>query len=342
MCTQSTTTRLRRAAALVLLALCGTAQAQLQQSVYGVLDLSYGRFQPSGLERESRFNSNSMTATFVGGNLSYGFENGWTFGATAEAFYRFQTLQAGRNDNDPLLSRNAFVSMAHRDWGTFRLGRLQTNFFNVTTRFNAFGNSVGFSPAVRHVFAVGNLLGVQGDFYWNRAVGYTSPNLLEGLTVNAMAAEGETQDPGQLRSVALVYARGLLAVGLSAQSVKVDDGIGDPLDDRAWQLAASYNFGWAQVFAQAVRTRDRGLDVGSDIVSTGAVVPAGPGSVLAQVATSKATGPAVARKQTTFSLGYLYAWDSQLDVYVVGMDDRVRAQARGVSYAAGLRYRFGP
>ena len=134
---------------------CGMAQAQLDHSFYGVADLSWGRFEPSGLYRQHRFNSNSLTASFIGATGSYGFENGVTAGVTLETFYRFQDLRTGRNDHDPLLSRNAFVSLTHRDWGQVRAGRLQTLLFNTTARFNALGNSVGCSPAVRHLFAAG-------------------------------------------------------------------------------------------------------------------------------------------------------------------------------------------
>jgi hypothetical protein len=36
----------------------------------------------------------------------------------------------------------------------------------------------------------------------------------------------------------------------------------------------------------------------------------------------------------------VYPYDSVIDLYVIGMDDRVRGQTRGVSAAVGVRYRF--
>jgi predicted porin len=334
-----TTTLKRALQAAAAWLLCSAAQAQFDYSVYGVADLSYGRFEPSGQVREHRFNSNSLTATFAGITASYGLESGWTPGVTLEAFYRFQDVQGGRNDDDPLLSRNAFVSLSHRDYGTLRAGRLQTLLFNSTIRFNALGNSVAFSPAVRHVFAAGDLIGVQGDFYWNQAVGYTTPNF-DGITGSLIAARGERNDPGDLYAGTLIVARGLFAAGLSVQRVSIDDGIDDPTDETAWQLGLNYNFGVANVFGQFTQTRDRGLDVRSDVVSVGAAVPLGPGSVLAQFAASKADGLAVSRKHTTASAAYVYAYDSVTDLYVIAMDDRVRDQTRGVSAAFGVRYRF--
>jgi predicted porin len=326
--------------ATALWAATTAAHAQFDYSLYGVLDLSYGRFENSGQIREHRFNSNSLTATHVGVNAIYNFENGWTPGITLESFFRFQDMRFGRNDTDPTFSRNAFVSLSHRDWGLLRAGRLQTLLFNSTTRFNAFGNSVGFSPPVRHLFTAGNLIGAQGDFYWNQAIGYTTPNFDNGITGSVIAARGERKKEGDLFGATLVVARGVAAAALSVQRVDIDDGIADPTRETTWQLGANYNFGWANLYGQYTHTNDGGLDVRSDIVSVGAAIPLGPGSVLLQIATSQADGPAVDRKQTTTSAGYLYAYDSVTDFYVVAMDDRVRGQTRGASAAFGVRWRF--
>ncbi len=329
-----------RAAAVALLGLAaGAAHAQLDYAAYGVLDLSYGRFEPSGQLPANRYNSNSLTATFVGVNAKYGLDGGWTPGITLETFLRFQDRDTGRNDRDPLLSRNAFVSL-DSPYGRLRVGRLQTFLFDATVRFNALGNSVAFSPAVRHLFAAGNLLGVQGDFYWDSAVSYQTP-VIEGVSFSLMHAKPENEDAtGGLTGGTLIVARGLFAAGLSAQRVKSDDGIADPTDETTVQLGLTYNFGWARVFGQFTSTDDRGLDVKGRIASAGVTVPLGPGNVLLQAATSTAEGPAVDRKQTTVSLAYVYAYDSVTDFYVIGMDDRVRGQTRGVSGAIGARYRF--
>ena len=323
-------------AALAMLGAVG-AQAQFDYSIYGVADFSYGRFEPSGQVAENRFNSNSLSPTFIGAAGSFGFDSGWTPGVTLEAFYRFQDMRFGRTDDDPVLSRNAFASLAHRDYGTVRVGRLQTLLFNTTTRFNALGNSV-FSPAVRQVFNAGNLTSVQGDFYWNQAVGYTSPNI-DGFSGGVIAARGESNNEGDLYGGAIVLARGVFAAAVSAQHVSINNGIDDPTKEDAWQIGANYNFGWANLFGLFTQTRDKGLDVQSDIASAGAAVPLGPGTILFQIASSTAEGPAVDRKQTTTSLAYVYAYNSELDFYVIGSDDRIRGQTNGLSAAIGVRYR---
>ncbi len=335
--------RLRRCfqagcAALGLLLASGAAQAQFEASYNGVLDFSYGRFEPSGLYRDYRVSSNSLTASFVGGTVKYGLDNGWTPGITLETFLRFADLKTGRNDNDPLLSRNAFVFL-NSNYGLVRVGRLQTFLFDTTNRFNAMGNSVPFSPAIRHIFASGNLEGVQGDFYWNQAIAYSSPNL-EGVTFNVMAGRGKRDNEGDLSAANVVWSRGLFALALSVQNVHINDGIEDPTDERTWQLGTSYNFGLVRVFGLHTQTRDRGLAVRSKITSAGLSFPLGPGTVLAQAGYTTATGLAVDRRHTSMSAGYTYAYDSETDLYVLGMDDRVRGQTKGGSLAAGVRLRF--
>lgn len=314
------------------------AQAQADYSANGVLDLSYGRFEPSGAIREHRFNSNSLTASFVGVNAKYGLENGWTPGVTLETFIRFQDFRTGRNNNDPYLSRNAFVSLAS-NYGSVRIGRLQSYLFDTTVRFNAMGNSVAFSPAIRHVFASGNLEGVQGDFYWNRAISYSTPTY-EGVTGNLMYSQGDNEARGDRSGASLIVSKGLFAASLSAQRVHRDDGIDDPVSENTWQLGASYNLGFVRVFGLHTQTRDRGLDVRSKLSSGGVAVPIGPGTLQTQFGRATAEGPAVDRKHTSVSAAYLYPYDSVTDFYVVGMDDRVRGQTRGVSFATGVRFRF--
>ena len=332
-------TTLRRAAVAFGLACAAcAAHAQADYSAYGVADFSYGRFENSGFEAVHRFNSNSMTASFVGVNAKYGFDGGWTPGITLETFVRFQDFKTGRNDNDPALSRKAFVSLAS-DYGTLSVGRLQTLLFDTTTRFNAMGNSIGFSPAIRQIFFGGNLEGVQRDFYWNRAAGYVSPSF-EGVTGSVMYSLGPEDQRSDLVGANIVVSRGLFAAALSTQRVHFNDGINDPTEEQTWQLGATYNFGWARVFGLYTHTDDKGLDVRSNLYSGGVAVPLGPGTLQFQAGFAKTSGPAVDRKHTSFSLAYLYAFDSVTDFYVVGMDDRVRGQTRGESMAVGVRYRF--
>lgn len=329
-----------RLALVALLLVCSlSANAQFNAGAYGTLDLSYGRFELSGQTRENRTNSNSLSASFVGVDARYGLPAGWTTGINLETFIRFQDQNYGRNDNDKFLSRNNFVSLANADYGLARIGRLQTYLFETTVRFNAFGNSTGFSPALRQIFLSGAIESVQGDFYWDRAISYSTPRVA-GLQGSFMYSLGKGDQRGDYMGSSIVYSRGLFAAAVSAQRVHVNDGIADPTNETTWQADATYNFGFAALFAQYTNLNDTGLDALSRMGTAGVSVPFGPGKVLAQIAQSKTTGPAVDRKHTTTSLGYVYQYDSVTDFYILGGDDRVRNQTRGESYAVGVRYQF--
>ncbi len=328
-----------RALALAALLACPMlAHAQLDYNAYGVADLSWGRFEPSGSIKDNRFNSNSLSATFIGVNAKDALDGGWTPGITLETFFRFQDFATGRKPNDPLLSRNAFVSLGS-DYGSLRAGRLQTYLFDTTVRFNALGNSIAFSPAVRHVFQSGNIEGVQGDFYWDRAVSYSTPKLA-GLTVNAMFAKGAAAHRGDYGGTSAVWAVGLFAGALSFQRVHLNDGINDATIENTLQVGATYDLGVARVFGEGTWTNDIGLGVRSHVATAGASIPLGPGTLELQGAVTLATGLAVDRKHSTGSAAYLYGYDGQTDVYVAAMDDRVRGQTRGLSAAIGIRHKF--
>jgi len=329
--------RLGLAALLFLLSFA--ARAQLDYAAFGTLDLSYGRFENSGEDPRHRWNSNSLSASFVGAKASYGFDNGLTVGINLETFIRFQDLDYGRNEEDPFLSRNNFVSLQHNDYGLLRIGRLQSYLFETSTRFNAFGNSTGFSPALRQIFLSGNLESIDGDFYWDRAISYSTPRI-ENIQGNLMYAQGSGKDRGDYAGGSVVYSRGVFAMSFAAQNVHVNNGIDDEIDELTLQLGAAYNFGVAKVFGQYTHIDDNGNDNKTKQATLGVSVPLGPGTVLAQIGRSTSKGPAVDRKHTTTSLGYVYNYDGIADFYVIGMDDRISNQTRGVSYAVGVRYQF--
>jgi len=210
--------------------------------------------------------------------------------------------------------------------------------FDTTSRFNALGNSA-LSPAIRQLFSSGDLEGIQGDFYWDRAIAYTSPTY-EGFTANLVYARDKNDAEGNYWGGSVVWAVGLLAIEVSAQDVRVDDGIHDPTKESTWQVGASYNFGYARLFALHSQTNDVGLDVKSNLDSGGTSIPLGPGDLLVQYGLATTTGPAVDRKHSSSSLAYAYSYNSEVDIYAIGMYDTVRGQEAGYSFAAGVRYKF--
>lgn len=314
-------------------------QAQLTLNLYGLLDASVGRFQASGGLVDNAVRSGQMATSRFGISGRELLDEGWSVGFTLESFLRLNTGQQGRNDLDPFWSREASVSIANPRYGTLKVGRFSTPLFEATGRFNAFGPSPGFSPALRHTFLSGPLGGVQGDLYWDRAIGWTSPNW-EGLTVKVVHAGEDRIGRHANTGLSLVYARGLATVALNLQRTRHDERQPLGTDERVWQLAAVYNAGLGKLLAQYTRTDDRSFDVKSRIVSVGALVPLGAGNVMLQFAQTIAEGPAIDRKHQAVSLGYDYDLSKQTDVYAVLMRDQVRRQATGLTLATGVRTRF--
>ena len=239
-----------------------------------------------------------------------------------------------------MLSRNNFVSLANNDYGLLRVGRLQSYLFETTTRFNAFGNSTGFSPALRQIFLSGNIESVQGDFYWDRALSYSTPKIV-GLQGSFMYSLGSGNARGDYMGSSIrLHARACSGSRCRRRRCTVNDGIADPTDELTWQLGSTYNLGFASLFAQYTNINDKGIGSLSHLGTAGVSVPLGPGKVLAQIASSTSKGEAIDRRHTTTSVGYVYSYDSVTDFYLIGSDDRIRDQTRGLSYAIGARYLF--
>ena len=309
--------RLGLAALLFLLSFA--ARAQFDYAAFGTLDLSYGRFENSGDDPRHRWNSNSLSASFVGAKASYGFENGWTAGINLETFIRFEELDYGRNEQDPFLSRNNFVSLQHNDYGLLRLGRMQTPPVRDLDPLQRLRQLDRLLAGLRQIFLSGNLESIDGDFYWDRAVSYKTPQIEDlNLQGHLMYAQGSGDNRGDYFGGSVVYSRGVFALSFVAQNVHVNNGIDDEVDELTLQLGGAYNFGVARLFGQYTHIDDKGNDIKSKLATVGVSVPLGPGTVLAQIARSTSKGPAVDRKHTTTSLGYVYNYEGIADFYVIG------------------------
>ncbi|GAB4113587.1 MAG: porin [Rubrivivax sp.] len=317
-------------AAGALLALGGAASAQTSVSLYGLMDLSAGRFQAPGGPATKGVESGSMTTSFFGLKGSEDLGGGLSAVFAIESFLRGDTGAAGRFNADTFWARSAYVGLGS-GYGTLTLGRNTTSLFVNTLVFNAFGDSFGFSPAIRHTFTSGT---VTGDTGWSDSIKYTSPKF-GGLSLTAhLAANDEGGgDNGRNGGFSALYFGGPLGLGFAYQKVRK----GTVNDTTAWQLGGSYVWGPAKLFAQygAVDNDTTGND--HKITGLGTAVSVGPGAVLAQWGR---ISPATGSDRTTFSLGYDHNLSKRTDVYAVYMNDRIDGLSSGSSYALGIRHRF--
>ena len=211
-----------------LLLAAGAAQAQSTVQLYGLFDMSVGVSKDPGASGSVKnAESGKMSTSFIGFKGSEDLGGGLSAIFQLDSFLRGDSGQAGRYNGDAFWARNAWVGLSSKDWGWVKLGRNTTPLFVSTLSFNAFGDSFGYSPSIRHVFTSNT---VSGDSGWNDSVLYGTP-VFGGFSGTAFVAAGEANG-GRNTGLGLNYAGGPLAAALVYQDVKK----GATIDDtKTWQ-----------------------------------------------------------------------------------------------------------
>ena len=323
-----------RGTVLVTIAmLAGGTQAQTdqRQTLSGLVDISVGESKPPGGLKTRRVDSGQMTTSWIGfrGNEDLG--DGLSAIFALESFLRADTGASGRFNGDAFFARNTFVGLTQKGVGTVRLGRNTTPLFVSTLVFNAFGDSFGYSPSIRHYFLSGT---VSGDTGWNDSV-LLSTQPLGGATINLIAGAGEGSS-GRKWGGNVIWFGGPAAATFAYQDVN-KDSLGPNLATRSWQLGGSYDFGRGKLFAQLGKVDNRTTNNSFDLLGLGAQVTFGQGNLLAQWGGLK---PDIGAKRNTFSVGYDYFISKRTDLYAVAISDKVKGIASGRGYSLGVRHRF--
>ncbi|MEX1167781.1 MAG: porin [Hydrogenophaga sp.] len=326
-------THLLAIAAAISLTAVG-AQAQSSVSLYGLVDLSAGSSKAPGGESSAALDSGKMTTSYwgIGGKEDLG--GGLSAVFRLESFLRADTGSQGRFDADTTFSRTASVGLSSTNLGTLSLGRNTTALFVSTLLFNAFGDSFGYSPSIRHYFTSGT---VTGDTAWSDSVAYSSPNM-GGVRFGLAGAtkEGGATSNGGNWSANVGYSNGPFASSLVAQQVK-KDGSSPLADTRTVQLGASYDFGAAKVYGQYGDVDNLTAVNTYQISGLGARIPVGAGAVLAQWGQ---ISPNTGSGRKTLSLGYLHNLSKRTELYAAAMSDKVDDLSSGSAYSLGIRHRF--
>jgi predicted porin len=322
-------------AALLALSAVGAAQAQSSVTTYGLIDMSFGSNKVPGGITQTTVDSGKLTTSYFGFRGGEDLGGGLSAVFKLEQFLRADTGDQGRFTGDAMWSRNAYVGLSSKDYGTLTLGRNTTPLFVATLAFNAFGDSFGYSPSIRHYFTSGT---VTGDSGWSDSVLYNSPSLggfKFGLAAATKESAGGTSNGGNW-SVDLGYSGGPLAATLVVQDVKKDGATPQP-DTRTVQFGSSYDFGVAKAFLQVGKVDNQTTGMTWHLTDVGARVPVGAGAVLAQWGRlSPETGP----ERNTLSLGYSHSLSKRTELYAVGMRDKLDGLTTGHSYSVGVRHRF--
>jgi predicted porin len=306
-----------------------SASAQTSVSLYGLIDLSIGRSQAPGAKATKGVDSGKMTTSFWGLRGSEDLGGGLKAVFAIESFLRADTGEAARFNGDVFWARSSFVGV-EGGFGTATLGRNTTALFVQTLVFNAFGDSFGFSPSIRHYFTSNT---VTGDTGWNDSIRYAFPRT-GGFSGSLMAAFGEGNG-GRNYGANAQYFSGGFGAGMAWQNVKKGAAVQDTV---TWQLAASYDFKALKLFGQYGNVDNGNTGREFDILGLGVTVPlTKTGLVRAQWGQIK---PDVGAKRTTLSFGYTHNLSRRSELYAVYMNDKLSTTSAGQNYSLGVRHRF--
>jgi predicted porin len=325
-------------AALALTGLCSAmpASAITFLKIGGLVDMSVGTTQAPGGQNLANVSSGSMSTSWFGvdGNEELG--AGWSALFQLQQFLRADTGDTGRFTGDGQFTRAANVGLKHSRYGTLTGGRNTTPLFISTVVHNAFGDSFGFSPAVRQYFSSNT---VSGDTGWNDSVLYVSPSL-DGFNVSVMAAPGEGSGSRNW-GYTLGYWKGGVGLSYSQQSVSKNISPTVAVDNtRTSQVGASYTLGPIKLFAQTGDVQNLTTAVSNKISGLGATLSFGKGSSMMLQAGRVIPNFNTLPMRTTVSLGYDRALTRYTDLYLVGMHEKVDGLSDGQSVALGLRHNF--
>ena len=319
-------------AAAAILSIAGAAQAQSTVSLYGLLDLSVGASKAQGSSSSvNNVASGNMSTSHFGVSGKEDLGGGMSASFALESFMRTDNGSAGRFNGDAYWARNAYVSLASKDLGDVKLGRNTTPLFVSTLIFNAFGDSFGYSPSIRHYYTSGT---VSGDSGWNNSVLYTTPNM-GGASVSLFAAPHEGTGDNST-GISALYFGGPLAATAVYQKVGKNT-VGAVQATTTTQFGASYDLGAAKLFGQYGKIDNKTVINSYKITSFGIAVPVGAGKVIAEYSDMK---PNTGAELKTFSFGYDYSLSKRSDLYAVYMNDAKTGVSTGTSYSVGLRHRF--
>lgn len=333
-------------AGLFNLGLAASAQAQSSVQLYGLMDMSAGRFQNAGAPKIWAAESGKMTTSFIGFKGTEDLGGGLKAVFKIEHFLRADQGAAGRFNGDAFWARNAYVGL-QGEFGSATLGRNTTPLFVSTLLFNAIGDSFGFSPSIRQVLTPNTgqgMLPFFGDTGWSNSMLFSSPGY-GGFSFNLLGnlGEGAAGANGKNLGANLLYFSGPLSGTFAYQQVK-NGTFGTPAGfdkQDTWQLGGAYDFGAAKLFGQysSVKTA-ASVDTSTKIYGIGVAVPIGAGKLLAQYGNAKADLGASDLSNKTLTVGYDYHLSKNTDVYAMVMNDKVTGANTGNSFAAGIRLRY--
>jgi predicted porin len=347
-------TRTLKSVALAAATLCLSAPAFAQSSVsaYGLIDMAAGQFELAGAEKIYRAESGGMSTSFLGFAGTEDLGGSLKVKFALESFFLADSGASGRFGGDAFWARAAWVGLAG-DFGQTSLGRTTNQFFVSTLLFNAFGDSFGYSPAIRQVLTPSvqhsQSLAFLGDTGWSNSALYSSPSF-GGFSFNLQGAlgEGAAGATGASYGGNALYFGGPFAATLAYQHVEHGVSAFTPAIQRVGfdsqdsvQVGASFDFSFLKLFGQYSQIETSATtDTKYKVWGIGASAPLGAGKLLGQYGEGTSELPGADLTSKTLTVGYDYFLSKRTDIYAVVVNDKFTNLSSGNTIALGLKHKF--
>lgn len=285
----------------VLAAIAGTASAQNNVTIYGIVDVGLAH-EDNGTASVTRMDSGNVYGSRLG------FRGTEDLGGGMSALY---TLEMGLNmdtgaGQGPLFNRQALVGLKNSA-GTVTLGRQYTPMFRAQLAYDPF--FTGFAGNAGRMMSNGS--GPSGPRADN-SIFYVTPNV-NGIEGQLMYGLGEQAgDSAKLREIgaALGYARGPVGLKLAHHNAKDVTGA---ISAKNTNLSGTYDFGVAKLHAAyQINKTGSTLDTRDSLI--GVSVPLGAGKLMASYIRKDDRIRANADASQA-AIGYLYALSKRTDLY---------------------------
>ena len=247
--------------AAALLALAGAAQAQV--TIYGLVDLSYGKNETLG-DTKATLHSGGDDGSSQGNSATkVGIKGSMDVGSGFKANFKLETAgitmdgkvgTPGYYDDvkkenvpaDPFFNRAAWAGLSG-SFGEVRVGRQDSVVFQSSIGFDLNGASNAACASCN----AGIAGGILGKGRYSRQIQYIAPTV-NGLTAQVGYAAIDTDVSGSKAAAAfgVTYAAGPLALGAASEASRVEGG------NSSSMVAGSYDFGAAKLAVSYSPTKD--------------------------------------------------------------------------------------
>ncbi len=250
--------------AAILLTLAGAAHAEL--SLYGLIDLSYGKNETLG-DTKADFHSGGDNGSSQGNSTTrFGLKGSTDVGSGLKANFKLESGGIGSDgeitsSSGALFDRQAWAGLSG-SFGEVRLGRQDSVAFQTMIGFD-FNGAANAASAFYNAGVGPWMPGRQ-----SRSLQYISPEMAGlKLQLGMQPAGNNSDDPTIMAktnaSLGLTYTMGALSLAVTGESARTEGGEGFA------SFAAAYDFGVAKAMVSYADGGDMGMDDAGNATGSG-------------------------------------------------------------------------